>query len=67
MADTEKTAKQYFKERQRKWRAKGKCNDCGNFALPGKARCQACQARANIAGNRYRAREKAKKQDAAGS
>ena len=67
MADTEQTAKEYFKARQRKWRAKGKCNDCGNWALPGKARCQVCQGKALITVNRWQARQKAKKQDAAGS
>ena len=67
MADTNQSAREYFVARQRKWRASGKCNDCGNLARPGKARCQACQDKSNIAGDRWRARQKAKKQQAAGS
>ena len=61
MADSNLSAKEYFKARQREWRASGKCNDCSKPPRPGKVRCQDCQDKVNQAGNRLRARRKSEK------
>ena len=61
MADTNLTAREYFKARQREWRESGKCNDCSKPPRPGKGRCQRCQDRVTLAVQRHRARKQEQK------
>ena len=61
MADTTLPAREYFKARQRQWRAEGKCNDCAKPPRPGKVRCQDCQDQVTLAVRRHRVKQNAKK------
>ena len=63
MPDTNLTAKEYFKARQKAWRESGKCNDCSKPPLPGKSRCEDCAEKAALASQRHHARKKAEKKN----